>query len=191
MAPSDFPRNGLPEVALVGRSNVGKSSLLNQFVGIKGLAHVSKTPGRTQLINFYRVEGRFHLVDLPGYGFARAPLHVRRRWEDLVTGYLFDRDELALVLLLIDARREPMDVDLEVRDLLAQSETSYAVVATKSDKLSRAALSRQKRRLESAFGAAQGTLVIFYSAVTQQGRKELWNVIETYVRGARQLPRTK
>ena len=95
-APSGFPADGLPEVALAGRSNVGKSSLLNQLAGIKKLAAVSRTPGRTQLINFFRVEERFYLVDLPGYGFARVPVAVRRGWEALVSKYLFERSELRL-----------------------------------------------------------------------------------------------
>jgi GTP-binding protein len=183
---SDFPSEGLPEVAFVGRSNVGKSSLLNQLAGVQKLAHVSKTPGRTQVINFFRVENRFYLVDLPGYGFARVPLKVRKRWEGLVTSYLFRRNEIRLVLLVIDIRREPMPNDLEVRDLLERSGTSYTVVATKSDKLPHAALGRQRARLEETFVTEGKAPLITFSAVTRQGRKELWSVIEKHVREARQ-----
>lgn len=183
---SDFPSEELPEVAFVGRSNVGKSSLLNQLAGVQKLAYVSKTPGRTQMINYFRVENRFYLVDLPGYGFARVPLKVRKRWESLVTSYLFQRNESRLVLLVIDIRREPMPNDLEVRDLLERSGTSYTVVATKSDKLPHAALGRQRARLEETFVTEGKAPLITFSAVTRQGRKELWSVIEKHVREAKQ-----
>lgn len=181
-APSDFPTDGLPEVALAGRSNVGKSSLLNQLVGIKKLAAVSRTPGRTQLINFFRVEERFYLVDLPGYGFARVPVAVRRHWEALVIKYLFERTELQLVLLVVDTRREPLANDQQLLELLNDSGMSYALIATKSDKLSRAAMARQRARLHSAFAADGKTPFITFSAVTGEGRKEIWNVIEKHVR---------
>ena len=190
-APSDFPTDGLPEVALVGRSNVGKSSLLNQLAGVKKLAAVSRTPGRTQLVNFFRVEERFYLVDLPGYGFARVPLAVRSRWEALVSDYLFERSELRLVLLILDARREPMASDRQILALLNDSEMSYALIATKSDKLSRAAMARQRARLQSAFTADGETPFITFSAATGEGRKEIWNVIEKHVRGPKRRPRTK
>ena len=178
----DFPSDGLPEVAVVGRSNVGKSSLLNQLAGIKKLAAVSKTPGRTQLVNFFRVEDRLYLVDLPGYGFARAPAQVRKRWESLVTDYLFDRAAIRLVVLIVDARRDPMASDREVVDLLNRSGISYVLIASKSDKLSRAAMAKQRARLEEAFAAPGGVPFITFSAVTGEGRKELWNVIEKHVR---------
>ncbi len=190
-APSDFPADGLPEVALVGRSNVGKSSVLNQLVGIKKLAAVSRTPGRTQLINFFQVEERFSLVDLPGYGFARVPVAVRRRWETLVSKYLFERSELRLVLLVIDARREPLASDQQVLELLNDSGMSYALIATKSDKLSRAAMARQRARLHSAFAADGEIPFITFSAVTGEGRKEIWNVIEKHVREPKRRQRTK
>ena len=126
--PSDFPNPDLPEVAVVGRSNVGKSSLLNRLTGAKRMAFVSKTPGRTQLINFFRLGGEMMLVDLPGYGFAKVPASVRQHWEKLVTAYLFEREAgLRLALLLVDVRREPMDIDIQVRDLLVQGEVAHAV----------------------------------------------------------------
>jgi GTP-binding protein len=190
-APSDFPETGWPEVAFVGRSNVGKSSLLNRLAGVAQLAHVSKTPGRTQLINFFRVDERFYLVDLPGYGFAKVPLQVRKRWEGLITRYLFHRSELRLVLLIIDARRDPMPNDLEVRDLLERSGSSYVVVATKSDKISRAAMARQRVKFEDSFGTGGKVPLLTFSAVTNQGRKELWSVIEKHVRGATQTPKAQ
>ncbi|MFQ5789736.1 MAG: ribosome biogenesis GTP-binding protein YihA/YsxC [Acidobacteriota bacterium] len=186
--PSDFPASGLPEVAVVGRSNVGKSSLLNRLAGVKGLAHVSRTPGRTRLINFFQVKERFYLVDLPGYGYAHVPLSVRKRWEGMVSAYLFRRNELRVVLLLIDARREPMASDLQVRDLVAQSGIPYVIVATKSDRLSRAQMARQRPRFAEKFNAKGEVPIITFSAVTNEGRKELWSVIEKHVRESRLVP---
>jgi GTP-binding protein len=188
--PRDFPREDLPEVAAVGRSNVGKSSLLNCLFGIKGMAFVSKTPGRTQVVNFYRVGTEMLLVDLPGYGFAKVPDAVRRKWDSLVTGYLFDRKALALVMLLVDSRREPMENDREVRDLLEQAGLPYVVVATKADKLSRGRLGSELRKLEKVYGASGNIPVIPFSAATSEGRKELWKTIVSHVREPRRAPKT-
>jgi len=187
--PRDFPRAELPEVAAVGRSNVGKSSLLNCLFGVKGMAFVSKTPGRTQVVNFYRVGSEMVLVDLPGYGFAKVPEAVRRKWDSLVTSYLFERKGLALVLLLVDARREPMENDREVRDLLERAGLPYVVVATKSDKLSRGRLGSEMKKLEKVYGASGNIPVIPFSAVTSEGRKELWKTIVNHVREPTRAPR--
>ena len=187
--PRDFPREELPEVAAVGRSNVGKSSLLNSLYGVKGMAFVSKTPGRTQVVNFYRLGSEMVLVDLPGYGFAKVPEAVRRKWDFLVTSYLFERRALALVLLLVDARREPMKNDLEVRDLLERAGLPYVVIATKSDKLSRGRLGSEMKKLEKVYGASGNIPVIAFSAATNEGRKELWKTIMNHVREPRRAPR--
>jgi GTP-binding protein len=187
--PKDFPRSELPEVAAVGRSNVGKSSLLNRLVGVKGLAFVSKTPGRTQVANFFQVSSQFVLVDLPGYGFAKVPVAVRRNWEELVTAYLFEREQLALVLLLVDLRREPMESDLQVRDLLEEASVEYTIVATKADKVPRGRRQGAFAKLRGAYGSAERAPIIPFSAVTNEGRKELWTRIERQVREARRPPR--
>lgn len=188
--PSDFPKPDLPEVAIVGRSNVGKSSLLNRLTGAKRMAFVSKTPGRTQLINFFRLGDEMMLVDLPGYGFAKVPASVRQHWEKLVTAYLFEREAgLRLALLLVDVRREPMDSDIQVRDLLVQGEVAHAVVATKADKLSKSRVRQQRAKLERIYGAEGKVPLITFSAVTNEGRKELWTVIERHVREARRAPK--
>jgi GTP-binding protein len=189
-APSDFPRAEAPEVAFVGRSNVGKSSLLNRIAGVKRLAFVSKTPGRTQMVNFFRLGKDMVLVDLPGYGFAKAPVQVRRNWEELVTSYLFEREALALVLLLVDIRREPVASDLKVRDLIAEAGLAYAVVATKADKLGKSRAAASLRRLRETYGAGGEVPVVPFSAVTSEGRKELWKVIEKHVREARRAPKS-
>ena len=187
--PRDFPPEELPEVAAVGRSNVGKSSLLNSLFGVKRMAFVSKTPGRTQVVNFYRVGSEMILVDLPGYGFAKVPAAIRGKWDRLVTSYLFERKALALVLLLVDVRREPMENDREVRDLLERAGLPYVVVATKTDKVSRGRLRSEMARLEKAYGASGNIPVIPFSAATNEGRKELWKTIRNHVREPRPAPR--
>ncbi len=134
-APQQFPPGGLPEVALLGRSNVGKSTLLNLLVGKEGLARVSQTPGCTQLINFFRVEDRFHLVDLPGYGYAKVPRGFSDGWKKLIESYLLNRETLRLSVLLIDSRRGWMEKDRELRDWLVFHNRPFVVAATKVDKL--------------------------------------------------------
>jgi len=182
--PSDFPKPDLPEVAVVGRSNVGKSSLLNRLTGAKRMAFVSKTPGRTQLINFFRLGDELMLVDLPGYGFAKVPVSVRQHWEKLVTGYLFEREAPRLALLLVDLRREPLDIDIQVRDLLVQGDVAHAVVATKADKLSKRRVRQHRAKLERIYGAEGKVPLITFSAVTNEGRNELWKVIEKHIQRA-------
>lgn len=189
VSPRDFPKGDLPEVAVVGRSNVGKSSLLNRLTGAKRMAFVSKTPGRTQLINFFRLEDDLLLADLPGYGFAKVPESVRQNWEALITSYLFDRPALCLALLLVDIRREPMQNDMEVRDLLERGSVNYAVVATKADKLSKSRIRQQRMKLERIYTAGGKLPLIIFSAVTNEGRNELWKVIEKHVREARRAPK--
>jgi GTP-binding protein len=130
------------------------------------------------------------LVDLPGYGFAKVPDAVRRKWHTLVTGYLFERKALSLVLLLVDSRREPMENDREVRDLLERAEIPYVVVATKTDKLSRGRLGSEMRKLEKVYGAAGDIPVIPFSAATNEGRKELWKTIVSHVREPKRAPKT-
>jgi len=147
-----FPSSGLPEVAFVGRSNVGKSSLLNRLAGQRGLAHVSRTPGRTRMVNFFEVAGRYRLVDLPGYGYARAPETLRAGWEDLVLAYLTGRESLVLNLLLVDARRDPLPNDLKALGLLSSSGRPVVVVATKVDKLKSSQAASRLRQLSQAFG---------------------------------------
>src|SRR5215471_3664799 len=131
--PEQFPADGLPEVAFLGRSNVGKSSLLNALVGRPGLAFTSSTPGRTQTINFYRVDGAYYFVDLPGYGYARVPAQFAGQWKKLIEEYLQNRETLKLSCLILDSRRGWMDKDLDLKRWLEHHGRPYLVVATKTD----------------------------------------------------------
>jgi GTP-binding protein len=177
---AQLPKDGLPEVAFLGRSNVGKSSLLNALSGVRGLARVSSQPGRTQTLNFFRVAGgagpSLYFVDLPGYGYARVPEAMRRSWDKLVRGYLLKRERLALCVFLLDARHEPMEGDVTLRAFLEETNLPFAIAATKTDKLGRGEQNKRLQKLRSGFGAT-ATAVVGVSAATGHGLPELWRVI--------------
>jgi len=176
--PDQFPKDGLPEIAFLGRSNVGKSSLLNALASTKNLARVSSTPGRTRWVNFFRYGNDLYLADLPGYGYARVPEAVRVSWERLVTSYLVDRAPLALCLFLVDVRHDPTDGDATLREFLEQNGLRYAIVATKSDKLGRGELARRVSALQKGLGA-RAQDVVAVSAETGAGTDPLWRLIRS------------
>ena len=142
-----FSETGLPEIAFLGRSNVGKSSLINALTGQKRLAFTSNTPGRTQTINFYRIDGAFYFVDLPGYGYARVPPAIMAEWKNLIESYLQERETLKLACLILDARRGWMEKDLDLKRWLEHHGQPYLVVATKTDKLNQAGQERGMRAI--------------------------------------------
>jgi len=188
--PADFPRDGLPEVAFLGRSNVGKSSLLNALLGARSLARVSSTPGRTQTVNFYRVDEALYFADLPGYGYAKVPEAVRGTWERLVRSYLEGRAPLALCVFLVDARHEPMAGDLALRGYLDELGLPFLLAATKADKLGRGELQQRLRGLRAGLGdGAVDVLAVSASAGT--GLAPLWNSIRirTAAEGRREASR--
>jgi GTP-binding protein len=170
----EFPPASLPEVAFLGRSNVGKSSLLNCLTGKKGLAFTSAKPGCTQVINFFDVDGEVHLVDLPGYGFAKVPVELKARWKRLIESYLLSRQTLEMAVVLLDARRGWMEADLELKRWLEFQQLRYMVVATKIDKLNR---SEEHRGLAAIRAQAPGVAVEPFSALTGRGVREIWQAI--------------
>ena len=175
----DLPAARLPEICVCGRSNVGKSSLLNVLFGIRGLARVSRTPGRTREMNFFSIGGRYHLVDLPGYGYARAPAAAKGRWGELVRSYLDEREQLAGIIQLVDARHDPSEQDLAMLEWIAESGRAARVVATKVDKLAR---SERAARWKAFAAAAHGIEVLPFSAVTREGRGEVLAWVEATAR---------
>lgn len=175
------PATSRPEVALAGRSNVGKSSLLNVLVNRKRLARTSNTPGRTQLINFFAINNSFYLVDLPGYGFAKVPAHVKARWGKMVEGYLAGREQLCGVILLVDVRHKPTADDRQMYDWLKHYQIPTAVVATKADKLSRGRALQNLQVVRKALSPADGDPLLLFSAVTRQGKDEVWSIIEEWI----------
>ena len=172
--PEQFPAETLPEIAFLGRSNVGKSSLLNCLVQQKGLAFTSARPGCTQLINFYQVGGQFHFVDLPGYGYARVPKDVAFQWKQLIEQYLLHRRSLELCFLILDARRGWMEKDLELKKWLEFHNRRYMVIATKTDKLR---TQKDQRQSAAAIRQFQDDEPLPFSAVTCRGVREIWQAI--------------
>jgi len=170
------PEGALPEIAFAGRSNVGKSSLLNRLVGRRSLARVSRTPGRTREINFFRVNDQFILADLPGYGYARVSKTRKAEWRPLIEGYLRETPQLAGVVQLLDMRHEPSDDDVAMLDLLSELEMPTVVVLTKSDKLSRKAAAERIRKISLGLGLDPEQTISF-SAMTGEGRDELAGAI--------------
>ena len=170
--PETFPSDRLPEVAFLGRSNVGKSSLINTLTSKKGLAFTSSTPGRTQTINFYRVDGAFHFVDLPGYGYARAPLAQVRVWQGLIEQYLLSRETLKICCLVLDSRRGWMETDLALKRWLETHDRPYLAIATKFDKLNQSEQERAFRAFRQ-----EGVEPLPFSAVTGRGVREIWQAI--------------
>jgi GTP-binding protein len=182
---AQFPRDGLPEVAFLGRSNVGKSSLLNALAGVKGLARVSSDPGRTRLINFFHVKGatppgggrgEMYLVDLPGYGYAKAPRAVREGFERLVTSYMDGRETLHLCVFIVDARHEPSEGDQLLRTWLDHHGHPYVVAANKVDKMGRGEARRRERAIAETLGSG-AQAVVPVSATRRTGVDELWSII--------------
>ncbi|OGW67616.1 MAG: GTP-binding protein [Nitrospirae bacterium RIFCSPLOWO2_02_FULL_62_14] len=182
--PDQFPQDRLPALAFVGRSNVGKSSLINSLLHRKGIARVSRTPGKTQLINFFLVTTddpkarRFYVVDLPGYGYAKVSKTVRARWQPLIEQYLTGSEGLRGVLLLVDSRGTERQ-DAEAVDWLLRRELPVLLVATKSDKLTRSERAATLPAMREVFELPGDVDVVAYSSVTHEGRDALWQAIRT------------
>ena len=176
-SPSHFPPPSFPEIAFAGRSNVGKSTLINALTNRKKLAATSSTPGKTRLINFFILNRKLYLVDLPGYGFARVSLEVRKEWGPMVETYLRNRPNLRLVIVLLDSRRTPSEGDLQLIKWLKATGNDYVTVVTKSDKLSRNELQKQASVIRKTLGA-EGRELIFFSAKTGDGKDALWREIQ-------------
>lgn len=171
-----WPADVRPEIAFLGRSNVGKSSLINSLLLRKGLARTSNTPGRTQSINFFLVNDQFYFADLPGYGYAKVSKTMRGDWGVMAEEYLAQRQQLALCVQLMDSRHLPTALDIQLNDWLTFNDKPRLIVATKADKLSRNELARSLKAAAQALG---GSRILPYSAATGKGRDELWSEIGT------------
>lgn len=175
--PGNYPPAEFKEVAFAGRSNVGKSSLINVLVNRRALVRTSSTPGRTQLLNFFDINGEFYLVDLPGYGFAKVPLAVKKEWGPMVRTYLEGRDNLRALLLLFDIRRVPQQEELQLLDWLEELEVPTIPVITKVDKITRGRREKQIQPILEATGLPRDAFTLF-SALSREGRDEIWQRIE-------------
>ncbi|MBQ7326466.1 MAG: YihA family ribosome biogenesis GTP-binding protein [Clostridia bacterium] len=179
-AQRQFPRDPRPQIALSGRSNVGKSSLINTLLGRKSLARVSSAPGKTITINFYNVDKKLYLVDLPGYGYAKRSMDSKRSWSTLTEDYFLKNpsaDALKLVIQLIDIRTGPSDDDIMMINMMLEREIPFIVVATKTDKLSKTALKNALEDLHNQYFNGTGIEVIPFSSVTRDGKDEVWRRI--------------
>ena len=175
--PDHYPPADRPEVAFAGRSNVGKSSLINSLVNRRRLVKTSSTPGRTQLINFFAVNDAVHFVDLPGYGYAKVPLSVKQGWRPMVDAYLSGRPTLRAVVMIMDIRRTPRTEELELLAWMARRALAALPVLTKADKLSRMRQKQQWHQTAAVLGMDPEALILF-SAKSGQGRDELWRAID-------------
>ena len=174
MGPDQFPQDALPEIALAGRSNVGKSSLINRMINRKNLARTSSVPGKTQTLNYYRINGSFYFVDFPGYGYAKVSQAMRARWGRIIESYLRERASLRLVLHVIDLRHPPTRDDRAMNEWLVYYGIPRVVVASKADKVPRGRWERQAKEIRTSFAMAKEEPLILFSAETGLGAEALW-----------------
>ena len=175
---SKLPDNTLPEFAFAGKSNVGKSSLINALMNRKAYARTSSQPGKTQTINFYNVNDEVYLVDLPGYGYAKVSQTEKEKWGKLIENYLHKSSVLKAVFLLIDIRHEPSANDKLMYDWIVSNGFDPVIIATKLDKIKRSQTQKQLKLVRTGLGVKPGTVIIPFSAETKQGRDEIWAYIE-------------
>ena len=177
---SKIPDTAYNEVAFAGKSNVGKSSLINALMNRKALARTSAQPGKTQTINFYNINDAMYLVDLPGYGYAKASEEVKAKWGKMIENYLHTSKRLKAVFLLIDIRHDPSANDRMMYEWMVYQGFAPIIIATKLDKIKRSQVQKQLKLIREGLNVAEGTPIVPYSAVTKQGRDEIWELIETY-----------
>lgn len=178
---SELPKNNLPEVAFAGKSNVGKSSLINTLMNRKSLARTSSQPGKTQTINFYNINEELYLVDLPGYGYAKVSEKERERWGKMIEKYLDTSEKLRAVFLLIDIRHEPSANDKQMFEWIDYEGYQPIVICTKADKISRGAVDRQISMIRKALGADKDTIILPFSSLTKAGREDIWDLMDQVI----------
>lgn len=178
---STIPENELPEIAFAGKSNVGKSSLINALMNRKSLARTSSQPGKTQTINFYNVNDEIYFVDLPGYGYAKANESVKAKWGKMIENYLHKSKQLLRVFLLIDIRHDPSENDRLMYEWILKQGFEPIIIATKADKIKRSQLQKQVKIIKEGLGVVPGSTVIPFSAETKQGRDEIYELIDALI----------
>jgi GTP-binding protein len=180
-----LPQTGLPEVSFVGRSNVGKSSLINTLTNRKKLARVSNTPGRTRLINYFLINEEMYFVDLPGYGYAKVSKEQRRSWGKIIEEYMLSSQNLKLVVMLVDSRHIPSEDDILMYNFIKHYNYKVLIAATKSDKLKKNDMSKNKKMIIDTLKLAEGDNLLFFSSLKREGKEELIDSIydEVFIRG--------
>lgn len=180
--PKQYPKTGYPEIGLLGRSNVGKSSLTNVLINRRDYAHTSGQPGKTQTLNFYEVNHKLYFVDVPGYGYAKVSKIEREKWASMIETYLTQRDTLRGVISLIDGRHEPTEFDLQMRDWLEYYNIPVLYVATKVDKISKSKFKHQETILRNKLQLKPDEELVMFSAKTKVGKDQIWNWIENKIK---------
>ena len=175
---STLPETEMPEIAFAGKSNVGKSSLINGLLNRKSLARTSSQPGKTQTINYYNINHDLYFVDLPGYGYAQVSVEIRAKWGKMVERYLHTSKQLRLVFLLIDIRHEPSENDCIMYDLIVKNGYEPVIIATKLDKIKRSQIQKNLKIIRQKIQPVEGTIIIPFSAQTKQGKEEILQLIE-------------
>ena len=178
---SKLPENEHPEIAFAGKSNVGKSSLINALMNRKSFARISATPGKTQTINFYNINDAMYLVDLPGYGYANASPAVKAKWGKMIEKYLRQSANLKQVFLLVDIRHDPSENDKMMYNWIVDNGFRPVIIATKLDKLKRSQIAKHVKAVRAGLGLKEDDILIPFSSQTKQGLDELWNTIEGYI----------
>lgn len=175
---SKLPENLLPEFAFAGKSNVGKSSLINGLMNRKSYARTSSQPGKTQTINFYNINEQLYFVDLPGYGYAKVSMELRAKWGKMIERYLKKSEQLKLIFLLVDIRHEPSENDKDMYDWIVHNGFQPIVIATKLDKINRSQIAKQTKLIKTSLKMPKEGILIPFSAETKQGKDEIWSKIE-------------
>ncbi len=178
VSPAQYPDEGFPEIALSGRSNVGKSSLINTLINRKGLARTSSQPGKTQTLNFYNIESELYFVDVPGYGYAKVSKKDREKWGQMIERYFSDRPVLRGVISLVDGRHEPTELDCQMIDFLHYYDLPILVCATKMDKIPRGKWNRTESQIRKKLALNPQDEIVLFSSVTKVGKEEVWNWVE-------------
>ncbi|MDT2961733.1 ribosome biogenesis GTP-binding protein YihA/YsxC [Enterococcus casseliflavus] len=182
VSPAQYPATPLPEIALAGRSNVGKSSFINTLINRKNLARTSSKPGKTQTLNFYLIENTLHFVDVPGYGYAKVSKTERAKWGKMIETYLEQREQLRAVVSLVDLRHAPSQEDIQMYEFLKYYEIPVIVVATKADKIPRGKWNKHESMIKKALFFDPADTFILFSSITKQGKEEAWKAIEAAIK---------
>lgn len=178
---STLPENDKPEIAFAGKSNVGKSSLINALMNRKSYARTSSEPGKTQTINFYNINGEFYFVDLPGYGYARVSESIKKKWGRMIENYLKNSKQLKVIFLLIDIRHEPSNNDRSMYEWIVYQGFRPVIIATKLDKINRSQKDKQLSMIRKSLGTDKDIKILPFSSLTKQGRDEIWDYIEEII----------
>lgn len=178
---AQYPKSNLPEIALAGRSNVGKSSFINKIIGRKNLVRTSSKPGKTRTLNFYTINEAFYFVDVPGYGYAKVSKTEREKWGRMMEEYFETREQLQLVIQIIDIRHQPTNEDIQMVDYINYLDIPLLIIATKLDKIAKNKRSQRLNQIKQVFADVEGLTIIPFSAVTNENKDLIWNEIKRYV----------